>query len=336
MEDGPGLIHHYHLALVAVSIIVAVLASYTALMFAGRIAASRNGVRLGWLLGGHFQIAQERAIRAEQALRASEERFRSMVASTHEWDRESRRAETTKSDFVSFVSHQLRTPLTGVSWMLELAAEAPGLSPEVAGYVGEARDSTHRLIRLVNDLLDVSRLESGRLSIQRENLRLDELVGRVVHELQPLVDDKQLHLTVARLASEPTVCADSQLMRQAVTNLLSNAIKYTPSGGTIAVTLTMRDGVVACVIRDTGIGVPKEAQARLFEKFYRADNAVLVESEGTGLGLSVVRLVAEHFGGRVWCESERGEGALFTLELPAVTATPRPRSSPPAFTPFHD
>ena len=82
----------------------------------------------------------------------------------------------------------------------------------------------------------------------------------------------------------------------------------------------MRDGHVACAFRDTGIGVPKGAQVRLFEKFYRADNAVVVESEGTGLGLSVVRLVVEHFGGRVWCESEPGEGALFTIELPAVNA----------------
>ena len=90
-----------------------------------------------------------------------------------------KQAETMKSDFVSFVSHQLRTPLSGVSWMLELAAEAPGLSPDVAGYVGEARDSAHRLIRLVNDLLDVSRLESGRLIVQPENLRLDDLVGSV-------------------------------------------------------------------------------------------------------------------------------------------------------------
>ena len=131
----------------------------------------------------------------------------------------------------------------------------------------------------MNDLLDVSRLESGRLIVQPENLRLDNLVGSVVDELQPLIDDKGLHLTVARLASEPTVHADSQLMRQAVTNLLSNAIRYTPSGGRVDITLTMRDGHVACAFRDTGIGVPRR-QVRLFEKFYRADNAVIIESEG--------------------------------------------------------
>ena len=313
MEGGLALVPHNHLALVVASIIAGILLSYAALTIAVR---SRYATRAGWLLGGYVG----RALESEQALRASESELRSIVESTDEWERALRRSETTKSDFASFVSHQLRTPLTGVSWMLELASEAPGLTSDVAGYVTEARDSTHRLIRLVNDLLDVSRLESGRLEIQPESLRLDDLVGHVVDELRPIIDDKGIQLSVARAVSDSTICADSQLMRQAVTNLLANAIKYTPSGGRIDVTFPARAGHVTCAFRDTGIGVPKGAQVRLFEKFYRADNAVVVESEGTGLGLSVVRLVIEHFGGRVWCESEPGEGALFTIELPAVNA----------------
>jgi PAS domain S-box-containing protein len=233
---------------------------------------------------------------------------------------ERKHAEVMKSDFVSFVSHQLRTPLSGVSWMLELAAESPGLTQEVSGYIGEARDSAHRLIRLVNDLLDVSRLESGRLVVNPEHLRLDDVVGCVVSELQPLAEEKELRLRFEPQAATPMVYVDGQLIRQAVTNLLSNAIKYTPNGGRIDVTVSMGNGSVACAIRDNGIGVPKEAQSRLFEKFYRADNAVVVESEGTGLGLHLVRLVVEHFGGKVWCESERGQGALFTMELPVASA----------------
>ena len=167
MEGGLALVPHNHLALVVASIIVGILLSYAALTIAVR---SRYATRVGWLLGGYV----DRALETEQALRASEAELRSIVESTDEWERALRRAETTKSDFASFVSHQLRTPLTGVSWMLELASEAPGLTSDVAGYVTEARESTHRLIRLVNDLLDVSRLESGRLEIQRESLRLDD------------------------------------------------------------------------------------------------------------------------------------------------------------------
>jgi signal transduction histidine kinase len=319
MEDGSALGQHSHLVLVVVSILVGVFASCTALVVAGRFGKSRDLVR-GCLPGAYLPKADERVRDAEEALRASEERLRSIVESTDEWERARRRAETTKSDFVSFVSHQLRTPLTGVSWMLELAAGAPGVTREVGDYVAEARNSTHRLIRLVNDLLDVSRLESGRMSLQRENVRLDDLVASVVDEHRPAIDDKQLHVTVVRSVVDPTICVDSQLMRQAVTNLLGNAIKYTSTGGRIDVTFAVRDGRVACGMRDTGIGVPRAAQVRLFEKFYRAENAVVVESEGTGLGLSVVRLVVEHFGGRVWCESEPGQGALFTIELPTVAA----------------
>ena len=233
-----------------------------------------------------------------------------------------KQAEAMKSDFVSFVSHQLRTPLSGVNWMLELAAETPGLSEDAAAYVNEARESATRLIRLVNDLLDISRLESGRLVLNPEILRMGDVIEQVVTELRPLVDDKRLKLSMARFSAEPSIHADRQLMRQAMTNLLANAIKYTPSGGSIDVALSARDGVVTCTFRDSGIGVPKHACNRLFEKFYRADNAVVVESEGTGLGLHLVRLVVEQFGGRVWCDPECERGALFVVELPIAHESP--------------
>ena len=229
-----------------------------------------------------------------------------------------KQAEAMKSDFVSFVSHQLRTPLSGVSWMLELAAETPGLSPDAAAYVGEARESATRLIRLVNDLLDISRLESGRLAITPEVIHLGDVVEDVIKELKPFIEEKHLELTIARNSAEPAVRADRQLMRQAVTNLLSNAINYTPDDGSIDVSLSTRDDVVICSFRDSGIGVPKEACPRLFEKFYRADNAVVVESEGTGLGLHLVRLVVEQFGGKVWCDPTCDPGALFIMELPVA------------------
>jgi signal transduction histidine kinase len=112
------------------------------------------------------------------------------------------------------------------------------------------------------------------------------------------------------------VYVDPRLMRQAVANLVCNAAQYTPAGGSIDIELTRGERTVSCAVRDTGIGIPPEAQARLFEKFFRADNAVVMESEGTGLGLHMVHLVMGRFGGRVWCESEPGRGSVFTMELP--------------------
>lgn len=114
----------------------------------------------------------------------------------------------------------------------------------------------------------------------------------------------------------PAIRADPQLLRQVVLNLVSNAIKYTPTGGRLEVSVQRHYGMVHWVVRDTGIGIPKGAQSRLFEKFYRADNAVVMETEGTGLGLHLVRIIVERFNGRVWCESEEGGGSTFQFTLP--------------------
>jgi signal transduction histidine kinase len=233
---------------------------------------------------------------------------------------ERKQAESMKSDFVSFVSHQLRTPLSGMSWMLELASETPGIPDAVRGYIADARESSARLSTLVNDLLDIAKLESGRLSAVPESLALPDLTASVVAEMQPLAAGKSLAMNVACDAQVSPVFADAQLLRQAVTNLLSNAVKYTPHGGCIAVSLAQQNGSVTWTVRDSGVGVPKHAQARLFEKFYRAANAISIDSEGTGLGLHLVRLIVEQAGGRVWCESEEGQGATFAFTLPAMTA----------------
>ena len=227
-------------------------------------------------------------------------------------------AERRKSDFVSFVSHQLRTPLSGMSWMLELAADAEGLPGAAREYIADARDSASRLATLVNDLLDIAKLESGRLVVSPERLALPKVTDAVVAELSPLASDKGLTLDVAMAADIRPVFADAQLMRQVVLNLLSNAMKYTPPGGRIDVALTQQDGSLTWSVRDTGVGVPKAAQSRLFEKFFRADNAVSMETEGTGLGLHLVRLIVEQAGGRVWCESEEGHGATFAFTMPVM------------------
>jgi signal transduction histidine kinase len=225
-------------------------------------------------------------------------------------------AERMKSDFVSFVSHQLRTPISGMSWMLELAEHASALPDEARSYVADARESAARLASLVNDLLDVSRLESGRIPLQIEPVNLAALTESVIAEAQALVRDKGHELDMASTGPR-LVPADEQLLRQVVANLLSNAIKYTPAGGRINVRVAQDNGFVRWAVTDSGIGIPEGAQSRLFEKFYRADNAVATETEGTGLGLHLVRLIVEQFGGHVWVESGEGRGATFGFALPA-------------------
>ena len=222
-------------------------------------------------------------------------------------------AEQLKADFVSFVTHQLRTPLSGIRWMLELAREA-NLDEETASFLADAQASAERLIGLVNDLLDIARLEAGRLTMHPEPVDLGEMVKSVAAELAPLVRAKHHRLDIE--GSAPPTFADKQLTRQAVLNLISNAIKYTPDEGRISIELDYDDRDVRLSVTDTGIGISLNAQRRLFEKFYRAENAQMIDTEGTGLGLYLVKLIAERSGGSISCHSVEREGSTFTLRLP--------------------
>lgn len=242
--------------------------------------------------------------------------FNVMAESLQQTQQKLRESDQMKTDFVSFASHQLRTPMAAINWMLELVADTPGLPPEAVGPLTDARTSAARMVALIGDLLDVARLESGRVTAHVTDIRLDELAGELAGELRSLAQDKQQRFTVE--TTPVTVSADRQLLRQALMNLMSNAIKYTPAGGTVDVRVFDGDGEAHFSVRDTGIGIEPSAQRRLFEKFFRADNAVALETEGTGLGLHVVKLVSEQFGGRVACVSELKRGSMFSLTFPRV------------------
>ncbi|HEY3483293.1 MAG TPA: HAMP domain-containing sensor histidine kinase, partial [Streptomyces sp.] len=222
-----------------------------------------------------------------------------------------------KSDFVSFVTHQLRTPLAGIKWMLELAAQEPEVPADAASYIGDAREAAQRLIQLVNELLDISRLERGKLTVSTQPVDLVTMTREVLAETDVLVQERRHRVSVSTGDHPlPAVRADAQLLRQVVMNLVSNAIKYTPEGGAIEVRFEREGDTLRWSIRDSGIGIPRSSQARLFEKFYRAENVSTLETEGTGLGLYLVRLIMEQLDGRVWCESEEGAGSTFRFTLP--------------------
>jgi len=222
-----------------------------------------------------------------------------------------------KSDFISFATHQLRTPLAGIKWLLELAAQDQKTSEETSSLIQDARESAERLIRMVNDLLDASKLESGKLILSPARTSLLELTQTVLKDVHPQVLTQNHDVSVSAADQIPAVCVDPQLFRQVILNLVSNAIKYTPAGGKIGIEMNQRNGLIRWSIRDSGIGIPKRAQPQLFEKFFRADNAYAVETEGTGLGLYIVRLILKNSGGRIWCDSEEGKGSTFTFEIPS-------------------
>jgi signal transduction histidine kinase len=206
--------------------------------------------------------------------------------------------------------------------MLELATETSEVA-EKASYIDDARESADRLIGLVNDLLDASRLESGKLQLSLEPVRIRELTDGVLADVAMLVREKQHGLDVQCESDIPEVLLDRQLIRQVILNLTSNAIKYTPPQGRIAIRMGTQGRSLFWSIRDSGIGISPDAQKRLFEKFFRADNAHTVDTEGTGLGLYLVRLIIERLGGTISCESEEGRGTLFHFTLPMTAGDPR-------------
>lgn len=221
-----------------------------------------------------------------------------------------------KSDFNSFAAHQLRTPLAGIKRQLELAAQDQKSSGETAALIQGARESTERLIGTVNELLDASKLESGKLTLSPAPTNLRELTQTVLKDVHPRLRTQKHDLSVGGGENLPSVHVDTQLFRQVILNLVSNAIKYTPPGGKISIDMGQRNGLIHWSIRDSGIGIPKRAQPQLFEKFFRADNASAIATEGTGLGLYIVRLILKNSGGRIWCDSQEGKGSTFTFEIP--------------------
>ena len=235
---------------------------------------------------------------------------------THE-----REVDRMKSEFVSLVSHELRTPLTSIKGYIDLLmdGDAGELTEEQQEYLEVAKNNADRLVALINDLLDVSRIESGRIELHPAPLDLTRLISDVAQSLRPQIEGKGHHLILELSEDLPAVLGDSDRVTQILTNLLSNAYKYTPSEGTIWVTAQVVERErVRVNVRDTGIGLSTEEQAKLFTKFFRAKNRTTQEVGGTGLGLTITRSLVEMHGGEITVLSTPGEGSTFSFTLPTT------------------
>lgn len=232
-----------------------------------------------------------------------------------------------KTEFVSMASHQLRTPLAGINWFSEmlLGGDAGPLNKEQTEYITEMRDGNQRMLDLVNSLLDVSRLDLGKLTNKLIATPMVALVDSVRKELQVMILQKKLQVKVEGEPNLPPVVADPKLLRMIVQNLLSNAVKYTPANGMVTVTMHSENvaGIASLymTIADTGYGIPKEQQPKIFGKLFRADNVQRLDIEGNGLGLYIVKEVVEKLGGHIRFESTEGQGTTFFVSLPFQTKT---------------
>ena len=231
-----------------------------------------------------------------------------------------RRLETVRREFVANVSHELRTPLASIRAVVETLEAGAIDDPSVAGdFLGRIVGEVDRLAVLVDELLDLARLESGRLAMKTEPISPHDLIVRGSERLRPQTERARLDLVVDVPFDLPLVRADRARIEQVLVNLIHNAIKFTPAGGTITVTGRIEGQMLSVSVQDTGVGIPEGELPRVFERFYKADRAR--RSEGTGLGLAIAKHIVLAHRGSIVAASRPGEGATFTFTLPlAMTA----------------
>jgi signal transduction histidine kinase len=226
-----------------------------------------------------------------------------------------------KSDFISIVSHELRTPLTSIKAFTELIVMKPKMPADKRNrLLSIINNETDRLTRLINDILDLTRIEAGNFSWRIERLSMDAIVRTSVSGIQSLADNKGIAIVTEGLHhSVPNLFGDRDRLMQVITNILSNSIKFTPPNGKITITLGHEESPqprLLVAISDTGVGIPEEDHDLIFEKFRRSGDILTSNIEGTGLGLSIARQIVTYHGGKIWVKSKPGEGSTFTFALP--------------------
>ncbi|MDZ8189861.1 MAG: response regulator [Nostoc sp. ChiSLP02] len=231
---------------------------------------------------------------------------------------ERKQIERMKDEFISVVSHELRTPLTSIHGSLGMLASGllPTDSEQGKRLLQIATDSTERLVRLINDILDIERIESGKAKMEPEICNIVDLIGQAVNVIQPLADKAGVKLSISDVCGQ--VWADCDRIVQTLTNLLSNAIKFSSPRSTVWLGVEQQGDEVLLTVKDTGRGIPADKLESIFERFQQVDSSDSRNHDGTGLGLAICKSIMQQHGGRIWAESVLGEGSTFYITLPLI------------------
>lgn len=225
-----------------------------------------------------------------------------------------------KSNFIDLASHQLRTPMTAVMTYAHMLHDGFGGELTAGQHKLSATiiESSERMIKLVNDLLTITRAQNNKNGYIIKPVKLEKLFKKIETEVKPVIRKKHLQLTIQHKTTGLVLQNDENMLHEIFSNLIVNAMQYTPEGGSICVTTAARKNSVTIKVADTGIGIPKEYIPELFKQFSRAENAVEAYPDGTGLGLYMIKLLLEKSGGAITCKSVIGRGTTFTVTIPAV------------------
>lgn len=228
------------------------------------------------------------------------------------------RSNKMKSEFVTIASHQLKTPLSQMNWELELllSKNKAGLNNKQLEIAKNIRKSQDAMARLVNDLLDVARIDQGKLALIKEEVDLGEIIDSVVADNNILAKASNVKINVKKPEKLSKIIGDKKRIAVVLDNLVSNAVKYISKRGSVEIGVDEEDGKINIYVQDDGVGIPRNQQNKVFQKFFRSNNAVRYQTEGTGLGLYISKNIVEQLGGKMWFKSVEGRGSDFWFYLP--------------------
>jgi len=279
------------------------------------------------LVGMRVALLQRERNAVQTELAESERRYRELFQEAedarealHTQNERLREVDGLKDDLIALVSHELRTPLTSIVGYLELVQEDEDeLKEEHRSHLEVVQRNAHRLLGLVSDLLFAAQVQAGRVTLEKDLVSIPELLDQAVAAALPAAADRQIDMTV-RVRDDADVIGDKQRLAQVIDNLLSNALKFTPSGGSVGISVIAREDTVLIEVEDSGIGISAADQKKLFTRFFRTEAAMRKAIKGTGLGLSIVKAIVEGHGGEITVESAEGKGATFRIALPLAAS----------------
>jgi len=295
-------------------------------LLAGVIAAVIALVMARWLARGMTQPLRDMADAAgrmetgdysTRIYTTTRDEVGQLAAAFNRMSRELENLDTSRRDLVANVSHELKTPITAIRAHLENLLD--GVEEPDVETLQVMLAQSERLGRLVEQLLDLSKLESGDVPLRRESVALAPLVSRVMSEIEVASSGRDVDVASDLPEDLPQIEADAERMHQVIFNLVDNAVRFTPEGGAVRIVAQQHNGSIEVRVADTGVGIPPEALPRLFERFYRVDPARARDGGGTGIGLAIARSVVEAHGGTIRAESLPGKGSTFTFDLPIAS-----------------